>query len=794
MIGKAISHYKILEKLGEGGMGVVYKAEDTKLKRTVALKFLPSELTRDSDAEKRFIHEARAAAALSHPNICTIHDIDEHGGNPFIAMEFIDGLNLKDMIEAGPLKLDDAVSIVIQAAEGLAAAHEKRIVHRDIKSANIMITEKDQATIMDFGLAKSAGRTQLTTDGTTLGTIAYMSPEQAQVHKVDHRSDIWSLGVVLYEMIAGKLPFRGDHEQAVVYSIINTEPEPLTALRTGVPMELERIVTRCLAKDNAERYQTARDLAADLQRYQRLESTQSWHARVEEAKSRRQRQRGFKTPISRWLWLLLICVPATAVLIITVIVPRFFSPVVDQPGPERIMLVVLPFVNIGNEPEQEYFADGMTEEMITILGNANYARLGVIARTSAMHYKRRDVTIEDIGQELGVGYILEGSVRRQGEQVRIAAKLINVEDQAQLWSKNFDGTMDDIFLLQSNVANQITEALAVELLQGLHLTNRTHTPDPKAYEEYLAGRFFAHKGTEESWRKAIKFYEEAVRIDPEFALAYAALSHAYSVWSGWYTVTSKIAYDKAKEAADEAIRLNPNLADAHSALAVIAAYFEWNWQKADEQFRVALDLNPNDGETYHYYGHYLSFMDRDGESIEAFRNALKFDPLSAYHRNCMGIAYLKKEEIGQAESSIKKAQELEPESPLNYYYLGFLRERQGRLEEAILSWQKAVQYSNRLPTFLAALGYGYGKSGQTDKAHEILEELEWKSRDGHIAAMDISKVYAGLGDSDRAFALLEEAYTNRESWILGLKLDPGFDTIRDDPRFLNLLSRIGVEP
>ena len=436
----------------------------------------------------------------------------------------------------------------------------------------------------------------------------------------------------------------------------------------------------------------------------------------------------------------------------------------------------------------------MTEEMITILGNANPERLGVIARTSAMYYKKRDVTIENIGRELGVGYILEGSVRRQREKIRIAANLIRVEDQTQLWSKNFDGTMDDIFMLQSNVANQIAEALAVELLQGSYLTNRIHTPDPQAYEEYLTGRFFAHKGTEENWQKAIEFYEEAVRIDPGFALAYAALSHAYSAWATWHTISPKIAYDKAKTAADEAFRLNPNLADAHSALAFIAMFFEWNWKKAEEQFRLALELNPSDGETYHFYGHYLLFMDRDDESIEAFNNALRIDPLSALHRNCMGNTYLQNEEFVLAESSIKKAIELSPELHVGYYVLGLLRERQNKLEEAILAWEKAVQYSDRLPTYLGALGYGYGKSGRTDKAYEILEELELKSRDGYVAAMDISKVYAGLGNTDRAFELLEETYSNRDPWIFGLKVAPGFDTIRDDPRFLDLLRRIGVEP
>jgi serine/threonine-protein kinase len=771
VIGKTISHYTIISKLGEGGMGVVYKAEDTKLDRTVALKFLPSHLCQDEASRTRFTREAKAAAKLDHSNIVPVYEVGEFQGRPFFAMAHIEGKSLREVIKEGKLTVSEAIDLTMQICDGLNEAHNTGVVHRDIKPGNVIIDRKNKARLLDFGLATVTGEKKLTMTGSTLGTVGYMSPEQVKGEKADHRSDLFSVGVLLYEMITGRLPFEAEHEAAAHYKIVNEVPEPLARYKSGLTGELQQIIDKALAKDSSLRYQHADDMRADLRRLKAVSGP---------AKKSR-----------RGLWV------AAALALIAVTYFGLTS-LEDDSGAERstdrVMLVVLPFANIGNESEQEYFADGMTEEMITILGNANPARLGVIARTSAMRYKRRDVTIEDIGHELGVGYILEGSVRRQGEQVRIAAKLINVEDQTQLWSKNFDGTMDDIFMLQSNVANQISEALAVELLQELHLTNGTHTPDPQAYEEYLAGRFFAHKGTEESWRKAIKFYEEAVRIDPKFALAYAALSHAYSVWSGWYTVTSKIAYDKAKEAADEAFRLNPNLADAHSALAVIAAYFEWNWQKADEQFRVALDLNPNDGETYHYYGHYLSFMDRDGESIEAFRNALKFDPLSAYHRNCMGIAYLKKEEIGQAESSIKKAQELEPESPLNYNYLGFLRERQGRLEEAILSWQKAVQYSDRLPTFLAVLGYGYGKSGQTDKAHEILKELELKSRNGHVAAMDISKVYAGLGDTDRAFAFLEEAYTNRESWIFGLKLDPGFDTIRDDPRFLNLLSRIDVEP
>ncbi len=693
----------------------------------------------------------------------------------FLVMEYIEGKELKQLtIDNYQLLIDYATQI----AEGLQAAHKKGIVHRDIKSSNIMVTNDGNVKIMDFGLAKFRGSAQLTQLGTTLGTAAYMSPEQARGEEVDHRSDIWSFGIVLYEMLTGELPFKGDYEQAVIYSILNEEIN----LAKDLPNELAEICKKSLAKNPDERYENVEKIITNLNGFKNEIGYQSANSKSELIGKPEQKS----------------ILTISAIIISTLIIAAFFYFIFfktpDGIVPEeRKLLLVLPFANIGNDPNQEFFSDGMTEEMITILGNANPERLGVIARTSAMHYKKKDVSIKVIGKELGVGYILEGSVRRQSDQVRITAKLIQVEDQTQLWSKNFDGTMDDIFVLQSKVANQIAEELAVELLKGLHVTNRAYLPDPKAYEEYLTGRFFAHKGTEESWPKAINYYEKATRIDPEFALAYAALSHAYSAWSVFNAILPKIAYDKAKAAAEEAFRLNPNLADAHSALAFIALFFEWNWQKAEEQFRIALELNPSDGETYHFYGHYLLFMDQGDESIEAFNNALRLDPLSAFHRSCMGSSYLQNEEFRLAESSLKKALELAPEQPLVHYMLGFLKERQDRLEEAIQAWEKAVQYSNRLPMYLGVLGYGYGKSGRTDEAHEILEELELNSRERYVANMDISKVYAGLGMADKAFEILEETYSNKEPWIFGLKVSPGFDTIRNDPRFHNLLRRIGVK-
>jgi len=652
-------------------MGIVYKAKDTKLERTIAIKFLPRHISTNSEERERFKIEAKAAAALNHPNIAHIYAIEEVNDEIFIVMEYIDGEELKEKISNNLIELDEAIDIATQIAEGLKKAHQKGIIHRDIKPANIFITNDGVVKILDFGLAKVSSQAQITTMGTTMGTVAYMSPEQTKGEEVDQRTDIWSLGVVLYEMLTGELPFKGDYEQAIIYSILNEEINPSEDL----PWKIIKICEKALAKNPGERYKNVEQLIDDLNEIKIDSGDQSANPNSLPKRNKIKKRS-----------LLAISAITTIILLITAVFYFNFFKVSDSVvTSERKILVVLPFENIGGNPEQEFFADGMTEEMITILGNANPERLGVIARTSAMHYKKSNVSIDNIGQELGVGYILEGSVRRQREKVRIAANLIRVEDQTQLWSKNFDGTMDDIFMLQSNVANQIAEALAVELLQGVYLINRTHTPDPQAYEEYLTGRFFAHKGTEEDWRKAINFYEEAVRIDPEFALAYAALSHAYSAWATWNTISPKIAYDKAKAAADEAFRLNPNLADAHSALAFIAMFFEWNWQKAEEQFHLALELNPSDGETYHFYGHYLLFMDRDDESIEAFKNALSFDPLSALHRNCMGNTYLQNEEFVLAESSINKAIELSPELQVGYYVLGLLRERQNKLEEAILA-------------------------------------------------------------------------------------------------------------
>ena len=481
MIGKTVSHYKILEELGRGGMGVVYRAEDTKLDRIVALKFLAPHAIGGEDDRARFLHEAKAEAALSHPNICTIYEIGEADGQPFIAMQCVEGQDLGDVIGQGPVKINKAVDIALQAAAGLQEAHEKDIVHRDIKPANIMINTKGRVKIMDFGLAKALGRTMLTRADSTLGTYAYMSPEQSRGDDVDSRTDIWSLGVVLYEMITGRLPFKGDYEQAVVYSILSEEPEPVTALRTGVPMELERIVSKCLRKDPGRRYQGMADLAADLKQVQETFTSAGRTGTVVPAPAPR-------TLGARWPWVV-IAVPL--VVAAALVVPKLFraergTSAVD----DRKMLVVLPFENLGS-PDDEYFAAGMTEEITSRL--AAVSGLGVISRTSAVQYGREGKTLRQIGNDLGVGYVLEGTVRWNkgaagGSRVRVTPQLIQVSDDTHLWAETYDRVIEDIFAVQSEIAEKIIGQLGVTMLdRERDIVEARPTENLLAYETYLRG-------------------------------------------------------------------------------------------------------------------------------------------------------------------------------------------------------------------------------------------------------------------------------------------------------------------
>jgi non-specific serine/threonine protein kinase len=652
LIGRTISHYRILEQLGAGGMGVVYEARDTKLDRTVALKFLTPELTREPEAKTRFIQEAKAAAALAHPNICTIFEIDEAEQRLFIAMECIAGQSLKEKIATGPLKLHKAISIAMQIAEGLQEAHEKGIVHRDIKPANVMLTAKEQAKIMDFGLARSVKRTQLTRDGTTLGTAAYMSPEQARSQEVDHRTDIWSLGIVLYEMIVGRVPFVGDNEQAMVYSILNDEQEPLTALRTGVPLELERIVGKCLTKNPAERYQTVADLLADFRRLQREVSDPADRSRVTVA------PRTTSRSSRRWLGLAALVLIAIAAVVVGT---RLLRQPRDEIADDRKMLVVLPFENLGPS-EEEYFADGITDAITARL--ASIKELGVISRQSAIQYKGTSKSIRQIGDELGVDYILEGTIQREkpgdpASRVRVIPQLVRVADDTHVWAMTYDEDMSEVFRVQSDIAERVATQLDITLMgpKGKAVERRP-TENLDAYDHYLRGMNLYRRFNLADAEVAVQLLQRAVALDPEFVEARAWLAmvyhHLYWVWDRPGVLLLET------EAANHAYELAPNLQETRLALGWVD-YANREFDKALSHFKAAQSLRPN-GDALQAIGFTLRRLGRWQEALDQFEDARRLTPREyMIHADGFGNTLSMMRRFEEAERHLDRAISLVPD-------------------------------------------------------------------------------------------------------------------------------------
>jgi serine/threonine protein kinase/Tfp pilus assembly protein PilF len=575
-----ISHYRIIERVGEGGMGVVYKALDTKLNRTVALKFLPPRLLCNDEAKTRFEHEAKAASALNHPSIATIHEIDDVEGRCFISMEYLEGGSLRELLKDKELSMKEILDLALQIGEGLSAAHESGAVHRDLKPDNIMLTKRGLAKITDFGLAKLRGVTRLTREGTTLGTLQYMSPEQVQGKATDHRSDIFSFGTVLYEMVTGQLPFKGDNEAAVIHSILTWDPEPVGRSRSDLSGEIEGIIAKALAKQVDSRYQGAGDMLADLRRVRDTISAEKSKADA-------------------------------------------------QPVEHRPSIAVLPFTNLSADPDQEYFCDGMAEEIINALTHIEDLR--VVARTSAFAFKGKSGDIREIGKQLEVESLLEGSVRKAGARVRITAQLVSVADGYHIWSEKFDREMEDIFDIQDEISLAIVDRLKVKLLgkNKAELTKR-HTENLEAYQLYLKGRYFWNRRTKGALKKAVGYFKQAIEKDPAYAFAHFGLADAYEILYSYGHVPLKEAYPNAKKAVLRALELDDSLAGAHTSLAEIKKTFENDPEGAEQEFKRAIELNPGYATAHHWYSILLGETGRFKEALEEGERALELEPMRTY--------------------------------------------------------------------------------------------------------------------------------------------------------------------
>ncbi len=771
--------YLIIGEIGQGGMGVVYKAEDIKLKRFVALKFLPPHLLDSSELRERFLVEAQAAAALSHPNICVIYEVGESEERPYIAMEFVEGETLRDRLRRGPLKSEEALDYAVQIAAGLGEAHGKGIIHRDVKSANIMVTGKGQAKVMDFGLAKLRGGSSLTKSQTTLGTVAYMSPEQARGRDLDQRTDIWSLGVVLYEMLAGKLPFRGEHDQSVIYSILHEEPESLKKVRTDTAAELEQIVGQALAKKTAERYQTMEEFREDLEAM--AEGFRPLKAR------RRVRRKIFGLNVASLL--------ASALAILLVLFGLNVGGIRDRllgrsASPARaIKMAVLPFANLTGDPEQEYLNDGVTQEMITQLGGLHPERLSVIARTSVMRYKKGDTPIDKIGRDLGVEYVLEGSTQRQANRVRIAAELIRVRDQTQLWAKTYERDLSSFLAVQNEVARGVAEALALKLLPAEQTRLASaRTVNPEVYDSYLKGMFYVSQNIPESFERGMRYLHQAVEIDPGEPLSYAGLAQGY-ITLGHGGVEQLDSFPRARAAAEQALKLDPNMAEAVGALADVALYYEWDWTKAEELFKRALDLNASVAMTHYHYAWYLVIFDRLDEAISEHELARDLDPLRALNTGWLGELYNYAGRSDEAIVEAKKAIELNPNFWPSFKVLSRAYSTKGMHQEAIAAAMRLIEldpvrgYATMILAYVAA--------GQREKALAIVPKLERDSRGFNAVGL----AYLALGDKDTALQVLEDAYKAHQPTVPWIRARGyGWDSMHEDPRFQDLVRRMNLPP
>ena len=828
--------YEIRSLLGVGGMGEVYLAYDSKLRRQVALKLLPAELTGNKDRLARFEREAYAASSLNHPNIMTIHEIGDEGGHHFIASEYIEGESLRQHLKRSALDLRETLSLTSQIADALSVAHDAGIVHRDIKPENVMIRRDGYVKILDFGLAKLAHETASepsekkleaptrvvdarTEPGVVMGTANYMSPEQARGLEVDARTDIWSLGVVLYEMVAGKLPFEGSTTTDVLALILHREPSSLLLYQRSLPGELERIVEKALTKERETRYQTAKDLSVDLKRLrQRLEvEAEIERSITPEEEARRTSQRtalplsgvmSMSNPIAqpttdvsaahtissaefvvgeikRHKRVALI---VSAVLILSIAAAIFYYAYLGRKSVAITSVAVLPFTNLSGDPNMEYLSDGLSESLINSL--SQLPSLKVISRGSVFKYKGKEVDPQEVARALGVQAIVTGRVLQRGDQLQVSAELVNTSDKTQMWGEQFNRKATDALSVQMEISQQIADKLRLRLTNAdQQQLVKDAKVNPEAYELLLKGRFYSANGTSEGLSKAVEYYNQAIAIDNKYALAYAMLGAAYRNMAGNSYLDPKEAMPKAEAAVRKALELDEGEAEAHRVRALIKVD-AWDWMGAEQDFKRALELNPNLSTVHTAYASFLATLARHQEAIAESRRGRELDPLSTRSNNNFGFTLYFARQYAQAVEQMKKTLEMDKTSAASRFILGYAYDAMGQYNEAITEYQETMRVAGVDTSTQCYLGYALAKAGKRTEAEALLKQLETTKE--YVSPAELAILYIGLGDKERSLSALERSYAAHDLQMQYLVADPHYDSLRSEPRFQELVRKVGL--